>query len=198
MFQGKGLPGTPRDNLPHVYRSLDFLAVHPRIDVDRIGIMGFSWGGNVAVLAGFDRLAKQYARESRRFAAHLALYPSCWKHYALLTGKPGKWQELDPTIYRRTTGRPVLILAAGKNDYDANLTCSKFVGALPADVRRDVSVTVYAAATFAWDSQFGSATYEASANDGRGGIVNKVADPVVAAQSREATVAYFRQHLRAD
>jgi len=195
MFQGKGLPGTPRDNLPHVYQTLDFLARHPRIDGDRIGIMGFSWGGNVAVLASFAELANQYASGRLRFAAHLGLYPGCWKHYALLTDKPGKWKELKSTIYRRTTGSPVRILAAEKNDYDDRYTCRKFVDALPAEVQRQFSLIVYPGATFGWDSRFSSATYDASAKDGKGGIVNVIADPALAEQSREAAVAYFRQHL---
>jgi dienelactone hydrolase len=195
MFQGKGLPGTPRHNLPHVYQTLDFLARHPRIDGKRIGIMGFSWGGNVAVLASFDELADQYALGGLRFAAHLGLYPGCWKHYALLTDRPGKWKELKPTIYRRTTGRPVRILAAEKNDYDDRYTCKKFVEALPADVQRQFSVIVYPGATFGWDSRFSSATYDASAKDGKGGIVNVIADPALAERSREAAVAYFKQHL---
>ena len=198
LFQGKGLPATPRHNLPHVYQALEFLARHPRIDGNRIGIMGFSWGGNVAVLANFDELAKEYASGRRRFAAHLALYPGCWKHYALLTDKPGKWKELKSTIYRRTTGSPVRILAAEKNDYDDRYTCAKFVGALPAEVQRHFSVTVYPGATFGWDSRFSSASYDASAKDGKGGIVNVIADPVVAEQSRESAVAYFRQHLGVD
>jgi dienelactone hydrolase len=198
MFQGKGLPATPRDNLPHVYQTLEFLARHPRIDGNRVGIMGFSWGGNVAVLASFAELAEEYASGKLRFAAHLALYPGCWKHYALLTDKPGKWKELKSTIYRRTTGSPIRILAAEKNDYDDRYTCAKFVGALPDDVQRRFSVTVYPDATFGWDSRFSSASYDANAKDGKGGIVNIIADPVVAAQSQAAAVAYFRQHLSVD
>ena len=195
MFQGKGLPATPRHNLPHVYQALAFLARHPRIDGNRIGIMGFSWGGNVTVLASFDELAREYASGRLRFAAHLGLYPGCWKHYALLTDKPGKWKELKSTIYRRTTGSPVRILAAEKNDYDDRYTCAMFVGALPAEVRRDFSVTVYPGATFGWDSRFSSASYDASAKDGKGGIVHVIADPVIAEQSRESAVTYFKQHL---
>ena len=150
------------------------------------------------MLASFDDLAKEYASSRLRFSAHLALYPGCWKHYALLTDKPGKWKELQSSIYRRTTGHPVRILAAGKNDYDDRYTCAKFVDALPADVRRHISVTTYAGATFGWDSRFGSASYDASAKDGKGGIVNVIADPALAEQSRESALVYFRQHLQVE
>jgi dienelactone hydrolase len=198
MFQGKGLPASARHNLPHVYQALGWLTRHPRIDASRIGIMGVSWGGNVTVLAGFDEPAREFAGGRLRFAAHLALYPGCWKHYATLTDKAGKWADLKPTIYRRATGSPVLILAAGKNDYDERGTCANFVGALPAEARRHVSVTVYPGATFGWDSRFSSATWDASAKDGKGGFVNVVADPALAERSRSEAVGYFKQHLQVD
>ena len=200
MFQGKGLPASPRRNLPHVYQTLDYLSRHPRIDANRIGIMGFSWGGNVSVLASSDELARQYSRGELRFAAHLGLYPACSKHYALVADKPGKWTELEPTVYRRITGSPVRILAAGKNDYDSRdrEVCAKFIAALPVEVQRHFSLTVYPEATFGWDSRFSSATYDASAKEGKGGIVDVIANAVIATQSQQSAVAYFRRYLERD
>jgi hypothetical protein len=52
-------------------------------------------------------------------------------------------------------------------------------------------------ATFAWDSRHGSAPYEASARQGKGGIVNVVADPDIARQSREFAATWFGRHLGA-
>jgi len=200
MFQGKGLPASLRRNLPHVYQTLDYLSRHPRIDANRIGIMGFSWGGNVSVLASSDELARQYSRGELRFAAHLGLYPACSKHYALVADKPGKWKELKPTVYQRITGSPVRILAAGKNDYDNRdrEVCAKFIAALPVEVQGHFSLTVYPEATFGWDSRFSSATYDASANEGKGGIVDVIADADMATESRQSAVAYFSRYLKLD
>jgi dienelactone hydrolase len=200
MFQGKGLPASLRHNLPHVYQTLDYLSRHPRIDANRVGIMGFSWGGNVSVLASSDELARQYSRGELRFAAHLGLYPACSKHYALVADKPGKWKELKPNVYRRITGRPVRMLAAGKNDYDNRdrEACARFIAALPAEVQRHFSLTVYSEATFGWDSRFSSATYDANAKEGKGGIVDVIADAVIATASQQSTVAYFRRYLAID
>ena len=58
-------------------KPLAFLARHPRIDGNRIGIMGFSWGGNVTVLAS-KRLAREYAAEAAVRRAPRAL-PGCSK-----------------------------------------------------------------------------------------------------------------------
>ena len=194
MSQGKGLPLTARHHLPHAYQSLQFLARHPRIDPARVGIMGFSWGGIISLLTSSDELTRQYSANGLRFAAHLALYPICWRHRAILAGKNS---SLKPAVYRRVTGRPVHILVGDKDGYDVSDDCSKFVAELPAQVRPHYSVTLYPGATFAWDSLFGSAPYDASARGGKGGIVDIVADPTIAKRSREFAVGYFAKNLGA-
>jgi len=197
-FHGRGLPVTPRHNLAHAWASLRWLAAHPRIDGARVGIMGFSWGGIVALLASSEELARRHAGSSApRFAAHVALYPICWRHHAVAAGRPGAWKELGPGVYRRVTGRPVHILAGDRDDYDGPDGCTRFVAALPPEARRHVGLTVYPGATFAWDSRFGSAPYEASARQGKGGIVNVVANPDIARQSREFAAAWFGRRLGA-
>jgi dienelactone hydrolase len=198
LFQGKGVPASPRHNLPHAFQSLGYLARHPRIDGSRVGIMGFSWGGIVAVLTSSAELTRQYAGGESRFAAHLGLYPICWRHHAVLAGRPGTWKDLKPAVYRKVTGSPVHILAGDRDDYDDPDSCARFVAALPARARRHFSLTVYPGATFAWDSRFSSAVYERAAKKGKGGIVNVAANPETANRSREFAVTYFRKYLAAD
>jgi dienelactone hydrolase len=57
------------------YSALERLAVDPRIDRTRIGIMGFSMGGRIVLQTSQVRLQEQFARGTTRFAAHLAFYP---------------------------------------------------------------------------------------------------------------------------
>lgn len=191
MFQGRGIPATPRHNLPHAFETLKYLATHPRVDPARIGIMGFSWGGIIAVLASSEELTRQYG-DRLRFAAHLGVYPICWRHRTFLAGSD---KHFRPTIYRRVTGSPVHILSGSKDDYDNPDDCPKFLAELPDPVRRDFSLTVYPDATFGWDSRFSSAQYDAAARNGKGGIVNVVADAEVADQSRGFAVSYFTTAL---
>lgn len=73
------------------YRALDLLAADPRIDADRIAVMGFSKGGIAALYSAFERL--RAAAGGGRFAAHVAHYPWCGLRLR------------DPV----TTGAPVLI-----------------------------------------------------------------------------------------
>lgn len=195
MFQGRGMPATPRHNMPHVYETLGYLAGHQRIDPARIGVMGFSYGGTLSVLTSSEELTRQYAGNRLRFAAHLGLYPICWRHHSVLAGTH---KYFEPSVYQRVTGKPVHILAGDKDDYDDPDGCQKFLAELPTEVRPNFSVTVYSGATFGWDSRFGSAVYESSANKGKGGIVKVIADPEIANRSREFAVAYFRKNLGAD
>jgi dienelactone hydrolase len=54
----------------------------PRVDVDRIALMGYSRGGCVTVMA-YDERLQQAVAGATRFAAHVALYPPCyirWEH----------------------------------------------------------------------------------------------------------------------
>ena len=99
-LRGKGLPATPRHNLPHAYETLKYLAGHPRIDPMRIGIMGFSWGGIISLLTSSDELTRQYTGGTLRFAAHLGLYPICWIHRQVVAGTSPFFK---PTIYQRVT-----------------------------------------------------------------------------------------------
>jgi uncharacterized protein len=190
-MQGKGLPRSPRDNLPHAYQTLQYLAGHPRIDPMRIGIMGFSWGGIIAVLTSSDELTREHTVGKVRFAAHLGLYPICWRHAEMLAGKSKFFQ---PSVYRRVTGRPVHILVGDKDDSDLD-GCPKFMAALPAEVKPHVSLTVFPGATFAWDSRFSSRTHQAGAFQGKGGFINTVADPEISKRSRDFTVSFFSKNL---
>ena len=48
-------PRSPIDTLPDAFAALAFMARQPEIDPDRLGILGFSWGGVVALLSATPR-----------------------------------------------------------------------------------------------------------------------------------------------
>lgn len=86
-FSGRNIPEvcTGRYNpniaslLTDMYRALDLLATHPRIDASRIGLMGMSFGGRTAVWAAETRFQERYGSGRHHFAAYLAFYPaSCY------------------------------------------------------------------------------------------------------------------------
>ena len=58
------------------YRALDKVSSHPQIDKNRVGIMGWSLGGGVALFSGWIPLVEKINSQNK-FAAHLSIYPPC-------------------------------------------------------------------------------------------------------------------------
>ena len=106
-------PGLWPSGVADAYAALRLLAGHPRIDANRIAIAGFSYGGEVAHLAAFERLRAALDPGQPRFAAHVAYYPA---------GVFGAIAE--PAAY---TGSPILMLLGEKDD---NLPVAKIEGYL--------------------------------------------------------------------
>src|SRR6185295_5855873 len=78
---GRGAASRPRSvpsTLPDAFAAGAFLAAQPEIDPGRIGIMGFSWGGVVSLLAA-TRQAVETCKATP-FAAHVSHYPVCWTY----------------------------------------------------------------------------------------------------------------------
>jgi len=119
------------------FAALHFLAGHSRIDADRIGIDGFSFGGEVAHLTAFEVLRVVMATGSSRFAAHVATYPG---------GTYGA--RAEASAY---TGAPILMLLGDKDD---NLPVTKVEGYLAyasgAGHPAPITTVVYPGAFHAW------------------------------------------------
>ena len=192
FMQGRGMPASPRHHMAHVYETLQHLSADPRIDGARIGIMGFSWGGMIALLTSSAELTRQYTGDRLRFAAHLGIYPICWRHELVLAAED---RYFTPSVYQILTGRPVHILAGEKDDFDEPDSCDRFLTALPIAARRNLSLTMYPGATFGWDSRFNSASVDGGVRKGRGGILNIVADRDLAERSRAFAVDYFTRNI---
>ena len=119
------------------YAALRLLARHPKIDPSRIGIVGFSFGGEVAHLTAFERLRSLFMPDQLRFAAHVAYYPA---------GVYGAAAEQGAY-----TGAPILMLLGEKDD---NLPVAKMAGYLSyardAGYSPPIEVLIYPGAYHAW------------------------------------------------
>lgn len=59
------------------YAALALLRGNPKIDPDRIGLVGWSLGGGMSVYAAWEPIAEKLAPDGTRFAAHMPVYPAC-------------------------------------------------------------------------------------------------------------------------
>src|SRR5882724_2074770 len=137
----QGSSGYLMPGIADAYAALRLLSAEPRIDADRIAIIGFSYGGEVAHLAAFETLRSAVNpglnSSAGRFAAHVAFYPG---------GNFGVIAEANAY-----TGAPVLMLLGGK---DENLPVTKIENYLAyaraAGAPAPIETVIYPGAYHAW------------------------------------------------
>lgn len=122
-----------------IYRALDALASHPCIDVRRIGLMGFSRGGQAALYASLKRFHHLWNRSGLDFAAYLAFYPDCSITF---------FSDIE------VTDRPIRIFGGTLDDYNPVSLCKAYAQRLMA-AGADVELIEYASASHAFDNPLG-------------------------------------------
>ena len=89
------------------YRALGVLARHPRIDPERVVVMGFSAGTGAGVFSASERFRAVYGPPGAQFAAHICLYATCMTRYRddakvvarpirLFHGNADDWTPIEP------------------------------------------------------------------------------------------------------
>lgn len=143
-FTARGVEKTVRDQtlvstasmLADAYAGLAWLAAEPRVDENRIAVLGFSKGGMAALYAGLASLRARIAPGSPAFAAHVAYYPWCGVRF------------LDA----RTTGAPILIHLGALDEVARPELCRDFVADIHrADRAAEVTLSVHRGARHAFD-----------------------------------------------
>lgn len=143
-FSGRGIENTnadqsklgPLTEIIDVYRSLALLAAHPRIDANRIAVMGFSRGGRVALYSSLTRFQRMYAPQGASFAAYIAFYPICNTRYLE-----------DEAV----SDRPIRLFHGTADDYVSVVPCRAYVERL-RKAGKDVQLTEYADAHHVFDN----------------------------------------------
>jgi dienelactone hydrolase len=142
-FTGRGLTVVGPDQallgrlnlIVDIYRSLEILAKHPRVDPERIVLMGFSRGGQAALFASLDRFDKLWNKSGIRFAAYIPFYPDCSTSYV---------GDTD------VAQRPIRIFHGTPDDYNPVASCKAYVARL-LEAKRDVVLTEYPDSEHAFD-----------------------------------------------
>src|SRR5580704_11595287 len=191
-----------------IYRALDILAKHPRVDPERIVLMGFSRGGQAALYASLDRFNQLWNKSGVQFAGYIPFYPDCSTTYATDTD---------------VAARPIRIFHGTPDDYNPVASCKAYVGRLQ-EAKRDVVLTEYPDSQHAFDAGLlGLSTVSVSANaqtarnchikEGEGGVLMNAdteapfsykdaciefnphvgGNPATAEQARKAVVEFLQE-----
>jgi dienelactone hydrolase len=102
---------SPAANVADAFAALKLLATHPRIDAARIGIVGFSRGGQVAIYTALEPLRRGVIDGDLRFAVHVPFYPPCNTLF----------------VSDRITGAPIRFMLGGADDYTPASLCPRYV-----------------------------------------------------------------------
>lgn len=113
--------------LADAFAGLRFLAKHPAVNRNAICVIGFSWGGMVAVLCAYEQIRTNYLKDDPlRFGGHVAYYGCSIPRLE------------NPT----TTGAPLLVMI-GKRDENVSVERTREIC---SDLRRggsEVELEVY-------------------------------------------------------
>lgn len=179
-------PPLPLFNYPDAFGALKYLSEHPDIDPERIGIIGFSWGGVVTMASATELYASQFG-EGLKFAAHVAHYPVCFAYNSPIPG----------TEFVELTGAPVLIQIGEEDDYDEGSgPCYALKESLPEDVQGVVEIAAYDDAYHAFDRlEVPKTVIDPFSHLGTGGAVEMNPNPEQAYNARRKAILFFLKHL---
>jgi len=149
-FTGRGLTQTSTNQallgrlnfILDIYRGLDVLAKHPRVDPQRIALMGFSRGGQAALYASLKRFHQLWNKSGVAFAAYVPFYPDCATTFV---------GDTD------TAEAPIRVFGGTMDDYNPIAPCKAYAARLKA-AGRDVEVTEYPNAQHSFDNPLGPTT----------------------------------------
>jgi dienelactone hydrolase len=142
-FTPRGITSTVEDQsrvttgqmVRDAFAALVYLSKRPEIDSARIGIMGMSKGGSVAMQAADPREQAEARKRinAGQFAAHVPLYPGC------------------STQYRNPRMRaPMLVLIGADDNYTGVKPCAEYVERIRAN-GATVEIKTYAGAVHGFD-----------------------------------------------
>lgn len=120
------------------YRALALLAKHPRIDPNRIAIMGFSMGGLPARITSMQRFRRQFGSDGLEFAAHISLYGACNTSF----------HDED-----KVTGKPIRLFMGTADDFAPVGPCRDLVARLK-QAGADVQLTEFPGAHHYFDAAY--------------------------------------------
>lgn len=143
-FTGRGITNTTTNQaqlgglamIYDAYRALELLSKHPRIDPARIGIMGFSRGGQAVLYASLKRFQRMHGPGGVEFAAYIPFYVFCSITYI---------DDIE------VSNRPIRLFHGSADDWVPVAPCRAYVERLRR-AGKDVELTEYPEAQHLFDN----------------------------------------------
>ena len=123
------------------YLALESLSTHPNIDINKVGITGWSLGGTVSLYSAWMPLINSINNGKFKFAAHLPIYPGC-----LAYPYPD-----ESMIFSQA---PVHILIGELDDWVPASACTNFLIKLnESGLPHNIDITIYENAHHSFDRE---------------------------------------------
>lgn len=123
-----------------IYRSLEILGKHPRVDPGKVVMVGFSRGGQAALYSSVERFQKLWNKSGLNFASYVVFYPDCGTTY----------RDDD-----KVAGKPIRIFHGSPDNYNPVSSCKAYLARLK-QAGADVELTEYPNAEHGFDNPLGA------------------------------------------
>ncbi|OTG87046.1 hypothetical protein B9T31_05410 [Acinetobacter sp. ANC 4558] len=178
---GLSRPQHVNETIPDILASIEYLKTNEKVNSQKIGLIGFSWGGVLSML-----LSDTSYNAPPELKAMVANYPVCWAYNKV----PGyNFKNLRNNIN-------TLIISGNKDLYDKPNDCSKLTHTLNKVDSSKVNLIQLNNATHGFDNRQESSTfYDPYAFQGKGGNVPIVFNPQATKIAVDNIVKFFKTNL---
>lgn len=181
----EGRPKTIVETLPDVYGARAYLASRPDIDAERIGVMGFSFGGIASMLAATRAQNSKFLKEGH-FKAMMPVYPVAYTY-----------NKVPGFEFGDLVDAPVMLVTGAADQYDDDAEAApKLVASLDAKDAAKITVKVMADAHHCFDMPGADVVVsDPASHRGAGGEVTMKWNEAAMLEAHEIAVGFFGKHL---
>lgn len=184
IFNGPMDRPKPDTFLPMAFAALKELRKLPSVDPNRIGIMGFSLGGNIALRTAMETNVKRWMEDDKGFVAFVMFYPVC-NHFTKEFEQSGS----------KLTGDPMIVFYGTEDAFGEDRAVPELKSVLAKEYNFQLDTVEYAGATHGFNLDAPEMTaFDPAA---KGMRVHIKWDPEAANDSVTKVVAFLRQNLAA-
>jgi dienelactone hydrolase len=171
--------------LPMAFAALKELRKLPSIDPHRIGITGFSMGGQIALRTAMENNRRRWMGDEKGFSAFATFYPVCKPFIRDLEQSGGK-----------LTGAPIIVFYGTDDSYGDGTAVPELKRLLATKYNFQLATVEYRGATHGFNRHAPAIRYFDPAAIGRRGYMTW--NPEAANDSRVKVVAFLREKLAAN